>query len=78
MSYGSQIQVQFVNNDGGGFAENVFVDVGTTLKQLFDRRMRNADPSRYVIRVNGQSKEANYPLQHGDKIHVVPTKVAAA
>lgn len=77
MSYGT-IRIQFINNDGGGYAEFVNVDPGTTLQQLFDRRMANANPAKYMIRVNREPKPANYVLQSEDKVSVTPTKVAGA
>src|SRR5271156_5470360 len=46
------MKIFFLNNDGGGFADQIDVAEGTTLGQLFEQRMPGSDPHNYLIRVN--------------------------
>lgn len=38
------MKIFFLNDDGGGFADQIEVAEGTTLGQLFQKRMSNSDP----------------------------------
>ena len=43
------MKIFFLNNDGGGFADQIDVAEGTTLGQLFEQRMPGSDPRNYLI-----------------------------
>ncbi len=47
------MRVEYVNNDGGGFADMVEVGHATTVKEFFSDKMGTADPTKYRIKVNG-------------------------
>lgn len=72
------MQIQFINNDGGGFANFIPVDEGTTISQLFNDQFPDASPSSYLIRVNRAATTADYVLQEGDRVSVTPTKIDGA
>ena len=72
------IRCLYVNNDGGGFADYVEVNVGTTVEQFFAERIPNGKPQDYLIRVNRLPVAANQVLQDGDRISVTPTKIEGA
>lgn len=74
----SQVRILFVNNDGGGFSDYVMVDEGTTVGRFFTREMRNADPSAYLIKVNGVTPTRDQVLVNGDKLTIVPVKITGA
>jgi hypothetical protein len=46
------MKVFFLNNDGGGFADQIDVAEGTTLGKLFAQRMPGRDAADYLIRLN--------------------------
>ncbi len=70
--------VFFVDNDGGGFADTVHVDNGTTVEAFFARRMEGRSATDYLIRVNREVANASLVLQEGDRITITPTKVQGA
>lgn len=72
------MQVLFINNDGGGFADHVPVEPGTTVEKFFAQKISNGGPADYLIRVNRQPVAANYVLQDGDRISITPTKIEGA
>jgi sulfur carrier protein ThiS len=73
------ITVFFINNDGGGFADDIEVNDGTTIAELVASKIGvSINLSNYVIRVNRDTVERTYVLQDGDRISVTPTKVAGA
>ena len=72
------MKVFFLNNDGGGFADQIDVADGTTLGQLFEQRMPGCDPHDYLIRVNRQPAVAGEPLSEGCRVSVTPTKIQGA
>ena len=45
------MKVLYINNDGGGFADQIDIEPGTTVQALFDRR------------VTGQSRDYLIPRQ---------------
>jgi len=74
-----RINVEFLNNEGQGFAETVSVAPGTTAIQFFQLKMGSgADPARYLIRVNKTPVQAAYVLANNDKFSVTPTKIEGA
>lgn len=73
------ITIHFINNVGAGFADNLQVDVGTTMQQLFRQQMgKGAAPGDYLIRVNRNVVAASYILQNGDRVSVTPAKIKGA
>ncbi|MGD0140162.1 MAG: molybdopterin converting factor [Tepidisphaeraceae bacterium] len=72
------MKIFFLNNDGGGFADQIEVAEGTTLGQLFQQRMPGCDPHNYLIRVNRQPAVAEEPLTEGCRVSVTPTKIQGA
>jgi hypothetical protein len=72
------MQVLFVNNDGGGFADHIDIPHGTTVRELFERQMRQAKPEDYLIRVNRQSASRDQVLVEGDRVTFTPTKIEGA
>jgi sulfur carrier protein ThiS len=71
------MKVFYLNNFGGGFADNVEVEEGTTISQFIKEHVQD-DASNYMIRVNRLPVEAAYVLKEGDRISVTPTKIAGA
>ncbi|MEQ8851181.1 MoaD/ThiS family protein [Gimesia sp.] len=72
------MKVLLINNDGGGFADYIEVATGTTVSQLFEQRMRDANASEYLIRVNRQPCPPDQTLEDGDRISITPTKIEGA
>jgi len=72
------MQVLFINNDGGGFADRIEIADGTTVAQLFAERLPDGRPQDYLIRVNRQSTSADAVLQSQDRISITPTKIEGA
>ena len=71
------MKVLYINNDGGGFADHIEVDAGTTVQALFDDRVTGR-ASDYLIRVNRQPAAADHVLQEGDRISFTPVKIEGA
>ena len=72
------MRILFINNHGGGFADYVTVQDGTTIEQFFDKQMRDCEPEDYLIRVNRQPVGSDYVLQEGDRVTCTPTKIEGA
>jgi sulfur carrier protein ThiS len=72
------MKIQYINNDGGGFADYVEVADGTTVQAFFAAQMKGQAPSNFLIRVNRQPVTADQVLQEGDRVTLTPTKVAGA
>jgi hypothetical protein len=72
------MKVLFVNNNGAGFADYIDVPHGTTVRELFEREMRNEKPTDYLIRVNRQPVPREQVLVEGDRISITPTKIEGA
>jgi len=68
----------FINNSGGGFADYIEVEAGTTVTQLFADRLPDARPEDYLIRVNRLPVSADQVLQGGDRVSMTPTKIHGA
>lgn len=76
---GQEIEVLFINNDGGGFAEKRRYPAGITAGELFAREMGTAaDAGRHYIRVNRQPVPRNHEVVSGDRVSITPTKIAGA
>lgn len=72
------MKILYINNDGGGFADHIDVEDGTTVDKLFHERVANPNPSAYLIRVNRQPCAKDQVLQDGDRISITPTKIEGA
>ena len=72
------MQVLFINNDGGGFADHIEIADCTTVEQLFQQRVPHGKPADYLIRVNRQPTSRDAVLQPGDRISITPTKIEGA
>jgi hypothetical protein len=72
------MKVLFINNDGGGFADHVDVEPGTTVQAFFGQRLPHAKPESYLIRVNRQPVGAEQVLEEGDRVSITPTKIEGA
>lgn len=73
-----QINVLYINNDGGGFAGPKTVPQGTTISDFFFSVLPNGRPSDYNIRVNQSATTPSYVLQHGDRVSFTPVKIEGA
>ena len=72
------MRILFINNDGGGFADHVEVEPGTTVAKLFSQRMPDRQPRDYLIRVNRQHAASDQVLQEHDRVSITPTKIEGA
>jgi hypothetical protein len=72
------MEILFINNDGGGFADKIEVPQGTTVERLFAERMPYGKSSNYLIRVNRQPASSDQVLQPGDRVSITPTKIEGA
>ncbi len=72
------MRILFINNDGGGFADNIEVANGTTVQDLFDQQVRSGKSHNYLIRVNRMPVPPNQVLQDGDRVSITPTKIEGA
>ena len=72
------MQILYINNDGGGFADHVQVAPGTTVEQFFDERLPDRKPGDFLIRVNRQPAARDQVLQDGDRLTITPTKIEGA
>ena len=72
------MQLLYINNDEGGFADNIHVRDGIRVEEFFRDKMPGSKPEDYLIRVNRQPVSRDYVLQDGDRITVTPTKIAGA
>ncbi|OWY72078.1 molybdopterin converting factor [cyanobacterium TDX16] len=72
------MQVLFLNNDGGGFADHVEVTEGMTVTQFLADRLPGSELAHYLIRVNRQPVARDHILQHGDRVTATPVKIEGA
>ena len=72
------MQIKYVNNNGGGFAERTILADGTTLKQFVVLKVQDETPGEFKIRVNGQVETGDYILKDGDRVSVTPDKLGGA
>jgi len=72
------MKILFINNDGGGFADHVEIESGTTVPELFDRQLPGRKPEDYLIRVNRLPASKDQVLQEGDRVSMTPTKIEGA
>jgi len=72
------MKILWIDNDGGGFADYVDINEGTTVKSFFSEKLPNRDPGDYLIRVNRQPVASDHVLQEGDRVTVTPVKIEGA
>ena len=72
------MRILVINNDGGGFADYVEIDEGTTVQNLFEQQIHSTHPEDYLIRVNRQPVPPDQVLREGDRISFTPTKIEGA
>ena len=72
------MRIFFINNDGGGFADDIEIDASTTVERLFEQRLPGREPEDYLIRVNRLPASADQVLHEGDRVSMTPTKVEGA
>ena len=72
------MKILFINNEGGGFADYVNLDEGTTVAKFFSEKMSHGKADDYLIRVNRQPVPRDYVLQEGDRVTITPTKIEGA
>jgi sulfur carrier protein ThiS len=74
---GSEVQILFINHDGGGFAAPLDVPAETTVTTLFSQHV-GGEPGDYLIRVNRQPATADQVLCDGDRVTITPLKIEGA
>ena len=72
------MRVLFINNSGGGFADYIEVESGTTVNKLFTQKLPGSKAEDFLIRVNRLPVGADQVLQDGDRISMTPTKIQGA
>ena len=72
------MRLLYINNSGGGFADYLHVNEGTTVEQFFKDKMHGCNAEDHLIRVNRQPVARDYVLQEGDRITITPTKIEGA
>ena len=72
------MRILVINNDGGGFADYIDVESGTTVERLFAKQVNSGKPRDYLIRVNRQPTAHDQVLQEGDRVSFTPTKIEGA
>ena len=72
------MRILFINNHGGGFADYVEIEPGTTVTKLFEQQISSGNPNDFLIRVNRQPVSADYLLQDDDRVSFTPVKIEGA
>ena len=72
------MQILLINNHGGGYADHVEVDEGTTVSALVSAKIPGRKPDDLLIRVNRLPVSADQVLQPGDRVSLTPTKIEGA
>ncbi len=72
------MRILFINNLGGGFADFINVEEGTSIEKLFKQKMSNENTEDYLIRVNRQPVPKDYILKENDRVTITPTKIEGA
>ncbi len=72
------MRILFINNLGGGFADFINVEEGTSIEKLFKQKMSNENTEDYLIRVNRQPVPKDYVLKENDRVTITPTKIDGA
>jgi len=72
------MRILFINNLGGGYADFINVEEGTSIEKLFKQKMSAENAEDFLIRVNRQPVPKDYVLQENDRVTITPTKVEGA
>jgi len=73
------MRVTYINNDGGGFADEIDVADGAKIADFFAQKMgEEAEVGDYVIHVNRMAVSASHVLTHGDTVSITPRKFGGA
>ena len=72
------LRILFINNDGGGFADHLELEDGSTVQKLFAEKVPKGKPQDYLIRVNRQPASAEQVLHDGDRVSFTPVKIEGA
>ena len=72
------MQILFIDNGGGGFADYMEVTEGTTVGKFFADKLPGRGPEDFLIRVNRQPVAQNQVLREGDRVTATPTKIEGA
>jgi sulfur carrier protein ThiS len=72
------LQILYINNDGGGFADHVEIAENMTVTELFQQRVKSGKTDDYLIRVNRQPVANDYVLKEGDRVSFTPVKIEGA
>ncbi len=72
------MQILFINNNGAGFANYIDLPHGMTAGELFEREMRQAKPTDYLIRVDSRPAARDQVLVEGNRVTITPTKIEGA
>ena len=72
------MRIMFINNFGGGFADFINIEEGTTIEKFFRSKMPHEEASNYLIRVNRQPAPRDYCLKENDRVTITPVKIEGA
>ena len=72
------MRILFINNHGGGFADYLDVQDGTSVEKLFSQQIPGGKPEDYLLRVNRQPVARDHVLQEGDRVSITPLKIQGA
>ncbi len=73
-----RINITVVSNTGNGDVQDVSVNPNTTLRDWFMGYFgADANPKKYVVKVNKEGRGADYILQDGDAVTVTSTNIQA-
>lgn len=72
------MQILFINNDGGGFADYVQAADSSTVEQFFAQHLTGRKSEDYLIRVNRQPVSRDQVLREGDRVSMTPVKIEGA
>lgn len=71
------INIQLINNQGGGYADRIQVPAESTLSYVANK-YAEGNPENYNIRVNKEVQTADYALKDGDRVTITPNKMTGA
>ena len=72
------MRIMYINNAGGGFANYMNVEEGTSIEKLFKQKMPHENAADHLIRVNRQPVPKDYVLKENDRVTITPTKIDGA
>ena len=72
------LRILWINNSGGGFADHVQVEDGTSVATFISKRLPDANPADYLIRVNRMPVASDQVLCDGDRVTCTPLKIEGA